>query len=409
MMQQYKVNKIVVSNYLKILIGIVLVVFGVAFLINQNILTVPLAILFGAISLYHLSQFILRIDLGNQITHIIKLILFLVLATVFLRNDDFIFSTIGLFLVFWSIINTIIKLLNIYFYYKVNQYYRISDIFLFVLNLIISVTLIIFNHLWSSFFVLSFSMYLIYYGIELILLAFRDKMIKLPSFISMILPSQFVRYLDEGRIDASEVSDYSKSDKTVNIYVYLGQRLQDKVGHVDIGYEKTIYSYGAHDPFHRHKSFLWGDGVLIKSDEEKFIETSLMGENKSIIKFVYHLTQDERQKLETQIEKLLNQSIHLDWPLDLEKDYLTMLLQNIGQENISFYKFEESSIFKTYNLLKVNCVLMAFYLLNSSQIKLFDIQGLITPGSYYETLMYIYRLENSPISDMIVLKEKALH
>lgn len=52
---------------------------------------------------------------------------------------------------------------------------------------------------------------------------------------------------------------------------------------------------------------------------------------------------------------------------------------------------------------------MAFYLLNSSQIKLFDIQGLITPGSYYETLMYIYRLENSPISDMIVLKEKALH
>ncbi|HHX53002.1 MAG TPA: hypothetical protein GX703_05765 [Erysipelothrix sp.] len=107
-MQQYKVNKIVVSNYLKILIGIVLVVFGVAFLINQNILTVPLAILFGAISLYHLSQFILRIDLGNQITHIIKLILFLVLATVFLRNDDFIFSTIGLFLVFWSIINTMV-------------------------------------------------------------------------------------------------------------------------------------------------------------------------------------------------------------------------------------------------------------------------------------------------------------
>lgn len=408
-MQQFKVNKIVVSNYLKILIGIVLIVFGVAFLMNQNILTVPLAVLFSFISIYHLSHFILRIDLANQISHIIKFILFLVLAIVFLRNDEFIFSTIGLFLVLWSIINTIIKLLNVYFYYKVNQSYRISDIFLFVLNQIISIALIVFNHLWSSFFVLSFSLYLIYYGIELILLVFRDKMIKLPSFISLILPSQFVRYLDEGRIDASEVSDYSKSDKTVNIYVYLGQRLQDKVGHVDIGYEKTIYSYGAHDPFHRHKSFLWGDGVLIKSDEEKFIETSLMGENKSIIKFVYHLTQDERQKLETQIEKLLNQSIHLDWPLDLEKDYLTMLLQNIGQENISFYKFEESSIFKTYNLLKVNCVLMAFYLLNSSQIKLFDIQGLITPGSYYETLMYIYRLENSPISDMIVLKEKALH
>ena len=408
-MEQYKINKITTSVWINILIGSLLIVFGVAFLISQEILTIPIAILFGSISLYHLFHFVLRLDLKNQIHHLVQGLLFILLAFVFSFREQFLFSTLGLFLVFWALVNTLLKGMNIYFYRMINQSWRLSDIIAFVINSSVTVLLIISSQIWSRFFVISFSLYLIYYGFELVLLAFRDKKIRLPSFISTFLPARLVRDLERGTIKAQPHHQLGENSSIVNIYVYMGERFQDKVGHVDIGYQGIVYSYGAHDPFHRNRFFLWGDGVLIKADEKKFVETALTLDSKTIIKFVYHLSSDEEEALKKQIKEMMEMTVFLDWDTKLEDDYLATLINAIGTNDITTYKFNETSFFHTYNLFKVNCVLLAYYLLNQSQVKLFDIYGLITPGAYYETLLYIYNLDNSPISEMIILKGQPLH
>lgn len=405
-MKQYNISRYTISQGLSLLFGILLIGFGVTFLFKKEVFITPLSFLFVGYSLYNLGLLLFKVDRINRHNQLISFFLYLGLAIVFYFRNELFLSTLGLFLILWAIINFLVKVLNIYFYYMINRKFSIFDIFIVILNFFVIITLLILEETWSGVFVLSLSGYLIYYGIELILLTFRDRYIRQPQLFQMLLPNILVKRVNKGKIKLSTFDETQRLGDYVNIYVYLGDRLQDKVGHVDIGYQGKIYTYGAHDPEGRNKFFLWGNGVLIVCDETEFINYSMSSQSKTIIKFVYQLTEDEKNSLENQIDKLFKQTILFNWPkesIELEH-YAVDLVSKVGAETCDFYTFTEQSIFKTYNLFKINCVLVTYYLINSSNSKLFDIRGLLTPGAYYEALVYLYNQSDSPISSMTVLK-----
>lgn len=405
-MKLFKLDKIQLSQWLNIGSGLILMLMGIFFFVNHRLFIVPLSVIFIILGVYKLILVLLFIDRTKTIPHLVQGLSFLFFGFVLAYRDNTIFSMLGLFLIFWSLINTVVKFLNLYFFYSLNKKIKLGDILIFVLNLGITITLFLLNEYWNDIFVISFSVYCLYYGFEMIVLGFKEKLIRQPNLIQLILPSRLVSSLQKGKLKGNFVKNEILSGDFVNIYIYLGDRFQDKVGHVDIGYQGKIYTYGAHDPHLRNKFFLWGNGVLIIADENRFIEVALHDENKTIIKFVYRLTLDEKMMLENQISNLMDQTIEFDWPkLSQESQhYAVMINQKVGSEHSKFYLFKDDSIFKTYNLFKVNCVLVTYYLLNTSNRKLFNIEGLITPGAYYEVLFYLMHQKNSPIQEMVIVQ-----
>jgi hypothetical protein len=74
-----------------------------------------------------------------------------------------------------------------------------------------------------------------------------------------------------------------------------------------------------------------------------------------------------------------------------------------------FYKFRKGK-FKTYFVLNTNCVQLADELLGTSGIDLLSINGLITPGTYYDYFNREFRRKNSIVvsKEIYLNKTKAI-
>ena len=64
--------------------------------------------------------------------------------------------------------------------------------------------------------------------------------------------------------------------------------------------------------------------------------------------------------------------------------------------NATFYKFSQGN-YKTYFLLFTNCVKLVDNVIGATGSDLLKINGVITPGSYYDFLIREFKKENSNV------------
>ncbi|MFR2886476.1 MAG: hypothetical protein ACLTCB_09700, partial [Merdibacter sp.] len=195
-------------------------------------------------------------------------------------------------------------------------------------------------------------------------------------------------YLKEN--DEFEEDDHSESaEPDLEVYVHVTNSGFGLLGHVDIGFEGTIISYGNYDTESYRLNSVIGDGVFFLSPIESTIENYLSVEKNNL--FVYGLRINEEQK--AQIRQAINRIVAkgirwhtkierengFDHPQDYQEDYPSRLVCKTGAQ---FYKFVDGR-FKTYFALGSNCVLAIDHRLVGNRCP--EHAGTDHPGTYLIT------------------------
>lgn len=278
---------------------------------------------------------------------------------------------------------------------------------------------LIINPLYRGKFVLDImGIYFICFGIvqlgnfiQVLFPNLRTKRLKmtLPIFMNFLLPKKLVhlinRMLNEKDPMNHVLAPIKKEDTPydMEILIHLGANGFDSVGHVDIAFRDIIISYGCHD--HHNTSFggALGPGVIHFNEKTKYLNFVINERNKQLVGFGVHLTPNQKKAIK---EALLELAKRFEpWYSDQDKKERGEAYQGDCQNYASklssscrskFFKFT-SGKFKTYFIMTTNCVLLVDTLLGKTGIDLWKINGIITPGSYYEFLNNEFVLPHSNV------------
>lgn len=319
---------------------------------------------------------------------------------------------------FYSFLKAVICGFNYYVYYLDHLKGKLFILFEAFVNLVMSITLVI-HPLFSGKLTLTFlGIYFIVYGttqfftIEQVLFPNRKKhyfKMTMPIFIDVLLPQKLVytinRILNEQGPNSKELSPIKKDNLPYNmeILIHLGSNGFDSVGHVDIAFSDIVLSYGCHDHHNTRFAGVLGPGVIHFNEKTNYLDFVVNQRNKQIVGFGIHLTKDQKIAVKKTLIELASRFEH--WYTDYDKkannepyegdclNYASLLSKFCHSK---FYKFSNGK-FKTYFVMTTNCVLLVDTILGKSGIDLLKINGIITPGSYYEFLNNEFLLPKSNV------------
>lgn len=228
----------------------------------------------------------------------------------------------------------------------------------------------------------------------------------MPAIICALVPAKALNDINEYLKDEDdyEIDDHKDEEKgDLDIYVHVTDSGFGLLGHMDIGFEGMILSYGNYDTDSYRLNSIIGDGVFYLAPEEATVETYLMVEKNNL--FVYGLRLDEEQK--AQIREAINRIVAQGYrwqtkieredgfshPQDYESDFPSRL---VCKTNARFYKFRDGR-FKTYFALGSNCVLLADSVIGRLGTDILSMRGIISPGTYQDYLEKEYRKKDSMV------------
>ena len=143
---------------------------------------------------------------------------------------------------------------------------------------------------------------------------------------------------------------------------------------------------------------MFGDGVLFLAKSKKeYINFCIDNSKKTIFDFGIHLTDTEKKKVALRIEELLKNTY--PWNHKTDKNYCngkSYAAKLYKRTSAKFYKFK-SGKYKTYYVLGTNCCFLADDIIGKSGMDILSINGLITPGTYYDYLNRKLKGKNSNI------------
>lgn len=381
--------------WIQILISVVLIVIGVLFIYRDNLMwsLIYLAIRIALIASFVVSiyQSIRNRNVFNGLIGLGALGLFILLGLTEYLYIEIIAIIFGM----WAMFNAAVHGLELYVKIKDNEPGKFGKIIAFLISFGMGL-LLIFSGVENRFIInLQVGSYIILYGIvegfSAVQVLFRNKIkisFSLPVFFAALIPNFLIKSINRIELEnpGSFSSEVEPSTGTMlSVYLYAKDEGHSRIGHLDIGYRGSIYSYGAHDNYNRAKSMAYGDGVMIIGSEKDFVQYAV-DTGTTVFRFFIHLTQEQASQIEARIDTILEDAFYYDYPYQEDpegENYLTRLRQ--ANLKVDFYKFKRGK-FKTYNVFTTNCVLVADQIIESSGMRLIQISGVATPGAYYEYL-----------------------
>lgn len=225
----------------------------------------------------------------------------------------------------------------------------------------------------------------------------RKIRIRLPVIYTAFIPQKMLEKINESlKTNKEQVFVQSKNDQKgeLEVFIHLAKDVANGFGHVDICYKDTIYSYGTYDSSSNRFFKLVSDGVLIEADRDKYIDFNR--KHRHLISFVLSLTPEQCEAIEERIEKLKAKAYR--WKCEAEtnknKEYDDFTNSLYLWSNSKFYKFR-SGYFKTYFVLITNCVKLADTIIGATGIDALVLNGIITPGIYFNYLNKLFMMNNS--------------
>jgi uncharacterized membrane protein HdeD (DUF308 family) len=217
----------------------------------------------------------------------------------------------------------------------------------------------------------------------------------LPNFIAMLYPQRVLTQLKNLGVDTKTDFVPLKPNQLEILFHMKGNR-SDNLGHVDMIYNNKVYSYGAHDPDNRHWNNSIGDGVLILSDPQPYLDFCITKENKRMIGFVYEMDEKQQSEFEKRMKALMIRTE--DWiPVFSHRSPLPYVQRLSDATKADFYKFKQGYL-KHYFAFGTNCVELVDHFMKDKNIGLFRLNGIITPGAYFNFLNAAYQLNTDQIT-----------
>lgn len=425
-MKSIKVGKMfeltvsLISGVLSILLGIVLIMFQDSFY-------------FSVIDI--IVFFFLVLGIKNFVTYFtkkgkdkdksfIQSFSNLVFALFFSMFNKVPYSLFPIVVGLYFLVNAILQFIDLGIYFKNMGNILFSKTFYFLFYLIFGLILIIFPLKHINIFLKIVGSYLILIGIRLLSDAIFQKIplrvknrlkrrirVTLPVVFECLIPYALLKEINEVlKIeDKKFIYDIKKNDVVpdLEVIVHTSARGFNKMGHVDLYFNGEIISYGNYDESSRKLHELFGDGVVFTTTRDEYISFCIEHSKKTLFVFGIKLTNVQKRRIEKEITKLKDNLVRWFSPVEEDsskeyKDYASCLYK---KTKAKFYKFKTGN-FKTYFTLGNNCCLLADQIIGKSGIDLLKMNGLITPGTYYEYLNREFMKKDSSVVSRYIYNQK---
>ncbi len=225
--------------------------------------------------------------------------------------------------------------------------------------------------------------------------------ITLPKIVEALIPYSIMVEINRN-LEVSDLKKYSfgKVDRESNLHilVHISNRGVNRIGHIDLYYEGHIISYGGYDEGRRFCFDMFGDGVLFVIEGMKdYIDFCIDNSKKTVFDFGIYLTKKQKMRVEKRIRELFERTVPWDCRLDKKycngSSYAGKLHKKTGAR---FYKFKKGK-YRTFFVLGTNCCFLVDDIIGKSGVDILSINGLITPGTYYDYLNRELRLKGSNV------------
>lgn len=367
-------------------------IFGIAFLLLgvSTILRLLIKKISGSESALHISTAILNIGLG------IAIISFPTMQV----------SLFGIICGLYALLIGSIQAANYYIFRRNHVAGRVKGLLLCVFYFGFGFLLLFSPYFYVSVVLNIIAIYFILYGITYYSDCLREMIpenkqnvlkrkirITLPVFIEFLIPKFVLDEVNkmlvptEGEKRVSNLGfEQAKTDAEpdIEIFVHISEKGAGMVGHVDVCYQGKVISYGNYDTYSQRFFELVGDGVIFFANRERYIPFVIKDSKKTLFSFGLKLNDLQKQEIEKKIGEIKANIYKWIPPFYVGRNdyYASRLSYHVPTE---FYKFKKGK-FKTFFVVGTNCVLLADQIIGSAGIDVLKMNGIITPGAYYEYL-----------------------
>ncbi|KAA9239800.1 MULTISPECIES: HdeD family acid-resistance protein [Aerococcus] len=211
--------------------------------------------------------------------------------------------------------------------------------------------------------------------------------------------NHFIRQEVEDELAFSTAyQDYMEENETgavdsLQVLVQTSNAHLDLIGHLNIAYHGTVYSYGNHDVDSGHLFRSIGDGVLCKIDHQKSIEFELAN-GITIFEYDIQLNQRQKEALEAKLAQI--DDLLIPWSPKTESQWDSFGGRLKRATNCDMFKFKTGQ-YKTYFVFGSNCVLFCDEIIGSIGLDQFLMVGVMTPGTYFDYFNKQYEKGSTPV------------
>lgn len=407
-----------IESFIEVLIGITFIIAGLIIHILRQKLFINISIILGIIlivkSFVDFYQVMIKQKKYHHLfMHIVVQIIGGITMIVFPYFNIYLgIRAFGVFCLF----DSVIKLIT---YYQYQQNKVPLRLFLLCDGLIfftLGLSFIIIPHkfmqhvfTWMAVYLTLLGLRYIYDGLESKLRKENEKLVRkfrinLPVLFSAYIPHRSLKqYINHELL----ILEGNEDEVDLEVLVHVAPQGHNALGHVDLCFKDKVVSYGNYDRSSYRLFDAVGEGVLFVADKETYIPFCQTHTNKTIFGYGLKLTDKQKAGIYEKLEEIKKNTYEWDPPAkrdpehkDDYKEYASMLYKRTGA---SFYKFKTGR-FKSFFVLSTNCVLLADSIVGKAGIDLLNINGMISPGTYYDYFEKELHKKNS-----MVISKKVYH
>ncbi len=376
---------------------------------------------FIIVGILQLLIILLKKEKEKYIQQFIKTVIDVFFGLFAINNITFFIKTIVFCFGLYFLCNAILNLINCYIYKIGNIKGKFRIYIEFVISFLLALLLIIKPYENLDYAGLILGIYFVFLGIiyisdyisEIMPKRTSEKIkkairIPLPVLATAFIPHFLIKAVNEMVKVEQNNNDFfvSKSNDEPDIFViiHLANKGSAAFGHVEIAMDNKVYSFGNYD---RHSRILFdsiGDGVIAVANKKEYMEYEVTIQNRYLIEFGIKLTNTQKKKAHEIIKKLISENTIPYYP-DLQLYEMGKIeAGNYHDISSDIYKLADAKFFKItkgphkkFFIFKTNCVMIAEYILGSLGKNVIAINGIISPGTYYEYLNTEFKKRNTNV------------
>ena len=386
--------------------GLLFIIIGIIYIIrNYTVYTLSFKLL-GILTLISSLLKLINLILKRKkvLTNILDIFLNTILGILFINKPNlFIYLSTKIFSMY-ALIQSLCGFINLIIYKQDKLKGKIYILTTSTLSLMLSITLMFSKDTSSIYICYIIGLYLILYGITIISSSILTKtkiVLPLPIIFTMFLPNILIKRILKG-INHKKINN--NQDQDLEILIHLSKTGSASLGHVEIAFQGKIYSYACYNYLNRRLFGGIGDGIFGIFDKKAYLKYCICEKNRFIISYGVKLTNKEKENVTKEIDKLISTNTEIWYPeikyyedgLIEKRDFNEMANKIYKHANGKFYRFTKGK-YKTFFVLRTNCATCVDNIFNAIGTKIINLEGIISPGTYYSYLEKEYHKKNSKI------------
>ena len=431
-----KTDKFFNATY-SLLIGLSLIVIAIIMLVGKTPLYIDFINIFIVavflLSLKQLINYFIGREKEKKI-NFVRSVINIVLCLVFSVFKNIPLSILPLMFGIYLFLNSLIKFINGYVYFKGQAIGYLAEFFFGTIYLITSFIIIHAPIKNLNVVLIVIGIYFLLLGINYLLdfIGFiiphsvknrlrRRIRITLPAIVEAIIPFTVLKEINYLINKEDYDIDYilkenEKVKPDMEVFVHTSNRGFNRTGHVDLYYKDKVISYGGYDDSSLRFFKMLGDGVVFNTTRSKYIPFCIEHSKKTIFAFGLKLTDKQKENIDKALEGIYKDLYDWESPYQIalkngkgkkinQNDYDDYASRLYQATKAKFYKFKRGK-FKKYFVIGNNCSKLADYIVGKSGIDLLKMYGIITPGAYYEYLNREFHKKNSMVISRNIYNSK---